>query len=321
VTAIVYPTSLPVPSAWVTVARERRAQSQGDGVKSAPRARSRDRIVDVEARWIYTPGEMATWVPWYEDTLLDGTRWCAIPAPGPGGYLPRVCRFRAKSVRRERLAGGNWGISAQLEQRGRTAPPRSIAQPLVWLLGADVMVTPPGVAYGNLWTLDPSDSRIAAIEGSNANTYGGSSIAYGVNDITASRGVASGKRYAEIKPVQTAGSSSHPYITVGLVRSNSAGVITDRSVIWAKTSGDIGFAFIANDLNTICLAVDFDAGHLWIQNGSLNPLNPPDLTGVTGTVTLLISNTANLPDEVYELRTTAAEFAFAIPSGFVEYAA
>jgi hypothetical protein len=122
-TAIVYPTSLPVPSAWVTVARERRAQSQGDGVKSAPRARSRDRIVDVEARWIYSPGEMAVWTPWYEDTLLDGTRWFAVTAPGPGGHLVRVCRFRAKSVRRERLGGGNWAVSALLEQRGRGALP------------------------------------------------------------------------------------------------------------------------------------------------------------------------------------------------------
>jgi hypothetical protein len=124
VTAIAYPTSLPGPGQWVTVARERRAQSQGDGVKSAPRARSVDRIADIEARWVYSPDEMAVWVPWYEDTLLDGTRWFAVTAPGPGGHLVRVCRFRARTVRRERLGGGNWAVSALLEQRGRSALPQ-----------------------------------------------------------------------------------------------------------------------------------------------------------------------------------------------------
>jgi hypothetical protein len=82
-------------------------------------------------------------VPWYEDTLLDGTRWFAVTAPGPGGHLTRVCRFRAKSVRRERLAGGNWGISAQLEQRGRSAPPVDPCDVALLLLmgGADGSTT------------------------------------------------------------------------------------------------------------------------------------------------------------------------------------
>jgi hypothetical protein len=125
VTAIVYPQGLPRMQLWPTVARERRATSGGEGIKAAPRARSRDRIADIDAQWFYKPAHMAVWAPWYEDTLLNGTRWFAINAPGPGGWMQRVCRYRTGTVRREALPGGHWRVSAQLEQRGRSALPQA----------------------------------------------------------------------------------------------------------------------------------------------------------------------------------------------------
>jgi hypothetical protein len=122
-TAIVYPAGLPRMQLWPTVPRERRAMSGGEGIKAAPRARSRDRIADIDAQWFYKPAHMAVWAPWYEDTLLNGTRWFAINAPGPGGWMQRVCRYRTGTVRREALPGGHWRVTAQLEQRGRSAMP------------------------------------------------------------------------------------------------------------------------------------------------------------------------------------------------------
>jgi hypothetical protein len=124
--AIVYPAGLPRMQLWPTVPRERRAGSGGEGIKAAPRARSRDRIADIDAQWFYKPAHMAVWAPWYEDTLLNGTRWFAINAPGPGGWRQRVCRYRTGTVRREALPGGHWRVTAQLEQRGRSQLPQAL---------------------------------------------------------------------------------------------------------------------------------------------------------------------------------------------------
>jgi hypothetical protein len=123
-TAIVYPAGLPRMQLWPAVSRERRAVSGGEGIKAAPRARSRDRIADIDAQWFYKPVHMAAWSAWYEDVLLNGTRWFAINAPGPGGWMQRVCRYRTATVRREALPGGHWRVTAQLEQRGRSALPQ-----------------------------------------------------------------------------------------------------------------------------------------------------------------------------------------------------
>jgi hypothetical protein len=123
-TAIVYPPTLPGPSGgWDGEPIERRAVSALPSSAVAPRGRSRDRIEDIAAQWIYSPEEMAVWRAWYEDTLLDGCRWFAKEAPGVGGWVDRVLRFRTATVRREHLGAGIFRVSAQLQQRGRSALP------------------------------------------------------------------------------------------------------------------------------------------------------------------------------------------------------
>jgi hypothetical protein len=322
--AIVYPAGLPRMQLWPGVPRERRAGSAGEGIKAAPRARSRDRIADIDAQWFYKPQHMAAWSAWYEDDLLNGTRWFAINAPGPGGWRQRVCRYRTATVRREALPGGHWRVTAQLEQRGRSLMPETISVTSVWQLGADVVVTPPGVAYPNMWVINESDARFASIDGDNSHSYALGLFAYGVNDITATRGVSTGKRYAEIKPIKTDGFSNVEPLVVGWVRSNTAGVITDRIMQWTETSAER--PALISEARTIFLAVDFDSGEAWIQDDGLSPGGldlgeTPTFTGVTGTVSIFISHAGLYPDEEYELRTTEAEFAFPIPAGFDEYAA
>jgi hypothetical protein len=131
-TAIVYPVGLPAPTQWVAVPRERRASSSLPG-NTQLRGRSRDQITDVEASWIYSPDEMGEWRTWYEDTLLYGMRWFAIEAPGAGGWIDRVCRFRTGTVRREFLGRGYFRVSARLEQRGRSLLP-DVFVPLPFIL-------------------------------------------------------------------------------------------------------------------------------------------------------------------------------------------
>jgi hypothetical protein len=322
-TAIVYPVGLPAPTQWTATPRERRASSALPG-NTQLRGRSRDQITDVEASWIYSPDEMGEWRTWYEDTLLYGMRWFAIEAPGAGGWIDRVCRFRTGTVRREFLARGYFRVSARLEQRWRSLLPETISQPAVWQKGADVVVTPPGVAYANMWVIDESDARFASIDGDNSHPYALGLFAYGVNDISATRGVSTGKRYAEIKPIRTDGFSNVEPLVVGWARSNAAGVITDRGIQWTETSAER--PAIVAEARTIFLAVDLDSGEAWIQDDGFSPSGlslseTPTFTGVTGTVSLFVSHVGLYPGEEYELRTTEAEFAFPIPAGFEEYAA
>jgi hypothetical protein len=122
-TAIVYPASLPGPSAWVAQGPDRRALSSLPG-NAVHRPRWRDRIATVEAQWHYSATEMAAWRAWYEDDLLDGQIWFAASAPGVGGFAERVLRYRTSSLRREALGNGVYRVSATLEQRGRGVAPR-----------------------------------------------------------------------------------------------------------------------------------------------------------------------------------------------------
>jgi hypothetical protein len=156
---IAYPSALPGPSAgWAAVLRERAARSALPGNPQA-RRRWRDQIADVtSATWHYSAAEMATWREWFHETLVDGQLWFAKEAPGPGGFIDRVMRFRPPSVRVQPLGNGACRVTAQLEVRGRSAPPRTTD---IWLLDnfngaedASIDGRVPDVSPGNLpWEL------------------------------------------------------------------------------------------------------------------------------------------------------------------------
>lgn len=123
--AIVYPSTLPAPQAgWAAVLRERAVRSAIAGDPKA-RRRWRDAIADVSpATWTYTPDEMAVWRPWWHETLIDGQLWFQAAAPGAGGVIARVMRFRPASVQVEALGRGIARVTAQLEVRGRSLAPQ-----------------------------------------------------------------------------------------------------------------------------------------------------------------------------------------------------
>jgi hypothetical protein len=173
VTAIVYPAGLPPPSQWVATPRERRVRSALPG-NTAVRGRSRDAITDItQAQWHYSPSEMTAWRSWYEDTLLNGMRWFAVTAPGPGGWVARVCRFRTPTVRREFLGRGIWRVSAQLEQRGRAVPPRAgmIVGFLTWARGVRDPEADP-LTYVSEVGPDLISESDAAFDPSGGNVFG-----------------------------------------------------------------------------------------------------------------------------------------------------
>jgi hypothetical protein len=127
-TAVAYPSTLPLPQVWAAQGPDRRATSSLPG-NTAHRARWRDRVADIEVRWAYTAAQMATWRAWYEDTLLDGQLWFAMRSAGEGGLDDRVFRFRPGSLRRELMGGGVFRVSATLQQRGLGVPPIEVAPP------------------------------------------------------------------------------------------------------------------------------------------------------------------------------------------------
>lgn len=121
-TAIAYPAGLPLPSQWDMVPFDRAVRSALPAAKDQ-RAGWRDALREVEWAAIYTPAEMATWRSWYGGTLLDGMRWFAMTAPGAGAWAGRVLKYRTATVREQPLGGGNFRVTARLQQRGRSAAP------------------------------------------------------------------------------------------------------------------------------------------------------------------------------------------------------
>jgi hypothetical protein len=133
---VVYPPTLPAPSVpWESMLRPRAARSGLAGMPGA-RRRWRDPIEDVvAASWVYSADEMATWREWWATTLVDGQLWFAAVAPGYEGFVDRVMRFRPATVRVQPFGGGGARVSAQLEVRGRSAPPSTVS-PMVDLFWA-----------------------------------------------------------------------------------------------------------------------------------------------------------------------------------------
>ena len=119
--AIAYPADLPGPLPGSMNPRPRRAASAIEG-PLLQRARQRD-FAGALSRYafIYTPAQMATWLEWFRDVLLQGRRWFAIALPGAGGLVNRVARYR--DVQQEHLASGIYRVNATFEQRGASVEP------------------------------------------------------------------------------------------------------------------------------------------------------------------------------------------------------
>lgn len=124
-----YPHSeLPCPIKWDMVPRERRSRS---GMPGRPKTRNkwRDRILDIEAAWLYTGDHMEVWNPWFELTLLNGLLWFSMVPPGRDAWIPRVVRYRVNTMKIDRVdrepGRGDpfYILSCAMEQRGHSEDP------------------------------------------------------------------------------------------------------------------------------------------------------------------------------------------------------
>lgn len=118
---VAYPSPLPGPMPGSFEPRPRRAASPLEGPLQQ-RGRQRDAAgMTSQYTYLYTPQQMALWLEWWRDDLLQGRRWFAHSLPGRAGMVPRVVRYR--TVQQQLLGAGIYRVSASLEQRGASLMP------------------------------------------------------------------------------------------------------------------------------------------------------------------------------------------------------
>lgn len=302
--AIAYPVTLPAPSVgWAAVLRERAARSAMPGDPQA-RRRWRDRITDVSsATWHYRADEMATWREWWHEDLVDGQLWFTKEAPGPGGFVDRVMRFRPASVRVQPLGNGACRVTAELEVRGRSAEPRTFT---TW------------GARTSAWS--PSTGGLSISEGNDVADQ----------QAIASNGVATGKKVWAIRVTGAAGSI---WARLGLRRSDTSVdaaldsgytlAIGDNGFRTTGASGAVaGTAITYGDGDITMWAFDADAHKLYAGvNGTWSAGDPS--TGVgqafTGIETGLWFPFAsvNNDDKDHTLELLAgSDWPYALPTGY-----
>lgn len=121
--AIVYPATLPGPSAATVVAAERRLIAPRDDVR-VTRPAQRDYLAFQDLT--FEPlgsAQCAAWIAWWRDTLYCGGAWFAAedwPLPSP--WRSGVRRFAGVPQWRY-AAGQGWRISARCEVRGAGIAP------------------------------------------------------------------------------------------------------------------------------------------------------------------------------------------------------
>lgn len=254
---VAYPTELPPPSSgWSVVTRERAARSTLPGNPQA-RRRWRDAISDVaSASWHYSADEMAIWRAWWQDTLLDGQLWFAKQAPGAGGWIDRVMRFRPASVRVQPLGNGACRVSAQLEVRGRSAAPqyRLMHQP------SDT-------------TWNPADnSGLTLSEGNLVATYPGTGSLLGVRSTAEINAGEPRKEWALEFITGGNGGACEFGIASSALSLGGLSAYSLRLLTNGGSSGEpgsiTGAYFVVTNGDIVALRIDYDTGEVYVGHNA-----------------------------------------------------
>lgn len=112
--AIAYPATLPGVSSD-TIKRAKRGQFSEE--RGYVRTRMLDRVYEFDAVWEIPFPLAAVFKTWYEVDLIHGQRKAAIPLPGVGGILARVCQFKTP-LETEIIPGIGYRHSATLQVSG-----------------------------------------------------------------------------------------------------------------------------------------------------------------------------------------------------------
>ncbi len=121
--SVVFPVSLPNPSASAVSPSERRLLSDVTGGPQQARGVQRDYLAVRQVTWSHLNAtEAAMFDAWYRNTLSNGGAWFSAAWPSPQGSVLLVHRFLS-APRWTYQAGGFWGVAADLQVRGRGLPP------------------------------------------------------------------------------------------------------------------------------------------------------------------------------------------------------
>lgn len=124
--AIVYPPTLPGPTAAPLQGAERRMLSSTPGPRQA-RALQRDRLAQQQVTFVFTHAQVAVFAAWVASNLVRAGAWFAANWPLPQGGTG-VYRFIGEPSYPEYLAGAGWRVSATCEVRGRGTLPKLAEQ-------------------------------------------------------------------------------------------------------------------------------------------------------------------------------------------------
>jgi hypothetical protein len=337
-TAIVYPSTLPGPSAAGIQAAERRLLS---AEPFEARNGQRDRLATQQVTLPpFTAAEAATFRAWFDDTLIFGGAWFAATWPLPAGFMSGVRRWIGQPS--WKVVNGFWQVSGPCEVRGRGMPPVLPQVPAIWDAGtSDGGISPYALAQ-QMWSIDPADRRhatLAAFE----NFYPEVPL-HGVHiTVYANSFKSSGKRYFELRVLDTSSSDGdHEPAKVGVCTAGLADywhdfysgpspftdggdAATNRTQLINAFRPDLSGAPAI-----LMCAVDLDAGKIWFgKNGAWNGAGAPTADPVTadspmfsdvaGPVTIFARYYAVMMTTDLVLRTVDADFGYAPPTGFTAW--
>lgn len=331
-TPSVFPATVPGPSQVTTVPAERRLLSDLAGGTPQARGLQRDYLGMQTLEWsLLDPVAAAAFDDWYTNTTFGGGVRFAATWPAPQGWVSLVRKF-VGTPRWTHLAGGFWRVTAQVQVHGRNLAPAFPSRALVWDPATSDLV------YGaqTAWAITGATATITNFQNFVPNTpFGGVHLQLNANRYVAS----SGKRYFEI--FVNDGSSSDSDHNVGKMGITTVGY-GSHWPSWASgvpLSGADGSdveptpALNGNtpfwNLSTVMqFAVDFGTGLMHVgKNGSWGPVSQdpvtgfrPTFTGVSGSVIPYVRYFAALMTVTVTLRTQAADFTYAPPSGFIDWA-
>jgi len=116
-----YPSGLPGPHRWDIRPYERRARGSVRDPSAIFRARSLAFYGTVDAEFVFTSAQMATWDLWFMNDLVRGQRWFSQNVPmvkESDGWGVYVVRYNLDSLRYSNIGNGVYKLQCELEIRG-----------------------------------------------------------------------------------------------------------------------------------------------------------------------------------------------------------
>lgn len=304
-----YPISLPCPQAETVSPADRAQLSDPDRPREA-RALSLDRLAIVRAVWPpFSPVEAGIFRDWWRDDLYEGGAWFNATWPLPQGSVPSVLRF-IEQPRKRFIPGGRWRLEAVLEQRGRSlevsgAAPSGPA-PTPWNVDNEV----------GTWTFTAADFTATS---SAAGSY-----------VVSETGVSVGDYYGELVLNFDSYDGGSSNVQVGVTTSNPGTASTGAA--W-DVNGDIVVENAVVDTqatlstgDVIQVALETATGKVWLGRNGTWLGNPSARTGEAAVLGagndyyLFFSISGTESTYACDLRTGAAQFDFALPTDFFEWA-